>query len=182
MLRYDRGRQVSWSYLPSGASGVGPLAPNEKVGRAFLFVFRWEPGTATVLRARSHRPDICLPFAGWKPVGESGIRSYPVAENFSLPFQHFSFMHEEAGGRPVYAETFFCLREDLVRAGAQSESDTIPLSHWSAPERWDAVRKGLRNPGQQVMQFVLMTRNPLSKPEAEAEFAELVPSLVTLKN
>ena len=182
MLRYDRGRQVSWAYTPIGtpdAPNVGPLFPAERTGRAFLFFFRWEPGTATVLRARAHRPEGCLPAVGWRPVGESGIRFYPVAEVFALPFQHFSFMHEDPGSRPIYAETFFCLREDLVRAG--ESADTIPFSHWSIPERWEAVRKGLRNPGQQVMEFVLMTRQPLSKAQAEAEFAELVPSLVRLK-
>ena len=181
MLRYDRGRQVSWVYAPieiPGAPNVGLLSPADRMGRAFLFFFRWEPGTATVLRARAHRPDGCLPLVGWQPVGEPRIRSYPVAEDFALPFQHFSFKHEEPGSPSLYAETFFCLREDLVRAGVPSGSDTIPFSNWSVPERWDAVRKGLRNPGQQVMEFALITRHALSATETEGEFAELIPKLV----
>jgi exosortase len=93
MLKYDHGRQVSWVYAPietSAAPNEGQASPAERSGRAFLFFFRWEPGTATVLRARAHRPDICLPAVGWKPVGEPQLRSYPVADDFALPFQHFS--------------------------------------------------------------------------------------------
>lgn len=185
MLRYDHGRQVSWVYdlvETPAEPRVGLLSPAERTVRALLFFFRWEPGTATVLRARAHRPEGCLPLVGWRQVGEPRTRSYPVAEDFALPFQHLSFKHEEPGSPPIYAETFFCLREDLVRAGAQSGADTIPSSNWSVPERWDAVRKGLRNPGQQMMEFVLLTRLPLNATKTEAEFGQLIPKLVVLKN
>ncbi len=182
MLRYDSGRQASWAV----SNVVRQRAPGEdsppaRAGKAILFFFRWEPGTATVLRARAHRPDICLPAVGWRPIGEPGIRSYPVAADFTLPFQHFSFVHDDPGGRPLYAETFFCLREDRVRPTAQGASEAIPFSHWSIPERWDAVRRGLRNPGQQVMEFVLLSRQPRNAAEAEGEFARRVPTLVEVK-
>lgn len=74
------------------------------------------------------------------------------------------------------------MREDLVHPGAENENDTAPFSNWSVPERWDAVRKGLRNPGQQVMEFVLITRHAMSASETENEFAKLIPKLVVLKN
>ena len=178
MLRYDSGREAFWSYSSIVRPGALDVPPADIAGKAFLFFFRWEPGTATVLRARAHRPDICLPAVGWRQVGQPAIRSYPVGEDFALPFQHFSFIHDEAGGRSIYAETFFCLKEDRVRAGAQNESETIPFSHWSIPERWEAVRQGLRNPGQQVLEFVLLTRHPLGATAAETEFARVVPRLV----
>ena len=115
-------------------------------------------------------------------VGQPEIRSYPVGENLALPFQHFSFLHDEPGSRPIYAETFFCLREDRVRAGSGGESETPGFSHWSIPERWEVVRKGMRNPGQQVLEFVLLSRNPLSAEEARNKFAAIVPGLVKAEN
>ena len=178
MLRYDTGRQATWTVSPvvrpEASDGIG----RERPGQAYLFFFRWEPGTATVLRARAHRPDICLPAVGWTQFGQPEIRSYPVGENLALPFQHFRFLHNDPGGRPVYAETFFCLREDRVRAGSGGETESLAFSHWSIPERWEVVRKGMRNPGQQVLEFVLLSRNPLSAEEARNKFAAMVPELV----
>ena len=40
------------------------------------------------------------------------------------------------------------------------------------------VKKGLRNPGQQVVEFVLLSRTPLSAEEARDKFAAMVPELV----
>ena len=186
-LRYDAGREVSWTFsqLVRPESPDAPSAPaSERSATAFLYFFRWEPGTATVLRARAHRPDICLPYVGWRQVGEPASRAYTVSENFSLPFRHFSFSHDHAGNRPLYAETFFCLREDRVQPETRSGTDesAIPFSSWSIPERWDLVRKGSRNPGQQMLEFVLLTRQAPIAAEAETEFARLVPQLVKLSN
>ena len=175
-LRYDEGREAIWSFAPFVREDSAPV---DRAAVAYLFFFRWEPGTATVLRARAHRPDICLPAAGWAQAGAPETRSYPVGDGFALPFQHLSFVRESPGSRPFYAETFFCLREDRVRPDEQgAPDDRTPFSHWSIPERWEVVRKGLRNPGQQVMEFILLTRHRLSAAEAEAEFGHLAPKLV----
>jgi hypothetical protein len=182
MLRYDTGRQASWPVSSIVRPGPAAALAAERVDRAYLFFFRWEPGTATVLRARAHRPDICLPAVGWRQLAESDIRSYPVAQNLALPFQHFSFIHEEAGSQPLYAETFFCLREDRVQAAGEEIAAPLPFSHWSIPERWEVVRKGLRNPGQQVMEFVLLSKHTPGPAEVEKEFAQLVPNLVKAEN
>jgi hypothetical protein len=109
---------------------------------------------------------------------------YVISDELGLPFQHLSFVHEEPQRSSLYAETFFCLREDRVRPGASEAegSDTIPFSHWSIPERWLAVRNGLRNPGQQVVEVVVLTRYKLGRAEAEAGFAKLVPKLVKAEN
>ncbi len=176
MLRYDDGREAMWPFAPFVGEESAPL---DHGAVAYLFFFRWEPGTATVLRARAHRPDICLPAAGWVQASTPEIHSYPVADDLALPFQHLSFVRETPGGRPLYAETFFCLHEDRVRPNEEgAPDDRIPFGHWSIPERWEVVRKGLRNPGQQVVEFVLLTRHRLSAAEVEAEFARLVPRLV----
>ncbi len=183
LLRFDAGREASWpatQFVRPDEAGAEFTSPADRTAMAFLFFFRWEPGTATILRARAHHPDICLPYVGWRQVGEPDSRSYAVTADFSLPFQHFSFTHEQGGGRPLYAETFFCLREDLVRAGPEGEKQA-PFSSWTRNERWEVVREGLRNPGQQVMEFVLTTRHALSQDEVESGFGRLLPKLVTLK-
>jgi len=180
MLRYDEGREVSWAVpdVVRPAEFRAEPVSTERVGKAILYFFRWEPGTATVLRARAHRPDICLPAVGWRQTGPPHLQAYPVGDDLSLPFQQFSFVHDESGGRPLYAETFFCLREDRVRPGPQAGGDSLPFSHWSVPERWQAVRSGLRNPGQQVLEFVLLSHHPLKGEDARTGFATLVPRLV----
>lgn len=183
MLRYDQGHEATW-IIPSLVRPA-PTEPSsaslaDRPGRAYLFSFRWEPGTATVLRARAHRPDICLPAVGWKQVGQGTMSRYFISDDLALPFQHLSFVHEEPDRPSLYAETFFCLREDRVRPGAHEAkgSDTIPFSHWSIPERWSAVRHGLRNPGQQVVEVVVLTHYKLGRAEAEETFTKLVTKLV----
>ena len=78
MLRYDTGRQATWTVSPVVRPETTDAIGRERPGQAYLFFFRWEPGTATVLRARAHRPDICLPAVGWTQFGQPEIRSYPV--------------------------------------------------------------------------------------------------------
>ncbi|HSU86096.1 MAG TPA: exosortase/archaeosortase family protein [Chthoniobacterales bacterium] len=178
MLRYDTARQATWMVSPIVRRDAADALATERAPRIYLFFFRWQPGTATVLRARAHRPDICLPAVGWRQLGEPAIRSYPVTQNLALPFQHFRFVHEEPGGGPVYAEAFFCLREDRIAAEARGKPESLAFSHWSIPERWEVVREGLRNPGQQVMELVLLSKNASNPAESEREFAELIPGLV----
>jgi exosortase len=178
MLRYDTARQATWMVSPIVRRDAADALATERAARIYLFFFRWQPGTATVLRARAHRPDICLPAVGWRQLGEPDIRSYPVTQDLALPFQHFRFVHEEPGGGPVYAEAFFCLREDRIAAEARGKPESLAFSHWSIPERWEVVREGLRNPGQQVMELVLLSKHASNRAESEREFAELIPDLV----
>src|SRR5213075_333650 len=77
-LRFDTGREVSWKT----AAGASDSTTN------YLYFFRWNPGSSSVIRARAHRPDICLPSAGWQQTSDRGIANYLVDENFSIPFRH----------------------------------------------------------------------------------------------
>ncbi|MBA2433026.1 MAG: exosortase/archaeosortase family protein [Chthoniobacterales bacterium] len=180
-LRYDAGRQVVWtgdsrvaeaSLVPGGHN----LAP-----RFVLFFFRWEPGTSTILRARAHRPDVCLPNVGWRQIADHGVRSYPVGGGLSLPFRHFSFIREMQGQRPMFAHSFFCIREDKVQPeAAEAQADLVEgeVGGWMRGDRMRVVREGLRNPGQQVMQFVVITPEDAGPATAEAEFRQQVPKLI----
>ena len=176
-LRYDEGREVRWS-LPSQSGRPDASA-------AFLFFFRWEPGTSTILRARSHRPDICLPNVGWRQTGDFGVRKYPIGGGSSLPFRHFAFVREAPGQRPAYAHSFFCMQEDKVPpADATGRSFDLTedqrTSDWMVRDRVRVVFEGLRNPGQQVMQLVMIGQSQTGSADAEAEFARLLPEIAAV--
>ena len=165
-LRYDQGHEVMWN----ATSGL----------RCFLFFFRWNPGGASVVRARAHRPDICLPSAGWEPVGKGNTRVYRVNSDLALPFRCVDFA--KANGTAT-AYTFFCLQEDHHTAETRPDL-ALPAGmqpDWSLPARWRVVRNGVRNMGQQVIELLLVSTQPSSAQAAEAEFARMLPELVKEK-
>ena len=182
-LRFDEGREVAWK-IPDPVS-MAETKPSSALEHpnCFLFFFRWLPGTSTILRARAHRPDVCLPNVGWRQLADHGLRSYRATENLALPFRHFSFVRDAAGQRAVFAHAFFCMREDKVNPTASTVFDPNEKrpTDWSPSDRWRVVREGLRNPGQQVMEFVLMSPQEISGEEAEAKFAALTPEMVEEK-
>jgi exosortase len=165
-LRYDEGREVMWNE-PSGL-------------RCFLFFFRWNPGGASVVRARAHRPDICLPSAGWEPLGDGNTRSYRVSSDLTLPFRQIDFA---SGNHVAAARTFFCLQED--RRSTETRPDlALPPGiqpDWSLLARWRVVRNGVRNMGQQVIELVLVSTKPNSAQLAESEFARILPEIIKTK-
>jgi len=173
-LRFDRGREATWRASPL-TNGSAPPA----LATFFMFFFRWEPGTTSILRARAHRPDICLPNSGWRMTEDRGVRLYPIGERISLPFRHFSFTRPASERREVTAHAFFCAREDRVATGKQHFDSTAGTTgNWSRSDRLRVVLEGLRNQGQQVMEVVMMTPPTLDAQAAEAEFARLIPELV----
>lgn len=170
-LRYDYGRQVSW-----------PLTPNEfnQPASVSMFFFRWEPGATSILRARAHRPDICLPNTGWRVIEARGVEVFTAADGLKMPFRHFIFARPTSENRGATAHAFFCQREDRI---PRSEAERFDLnagatSDWSRSDRVRVVREGLRNQGQQVLEIVMLTPKPLESEKARAEFARLVPQLV----
>src|SRR5205085_4482844 len=100
-LRFDEGREGTWQLHDSG--GSQPTSP------VYLFFFRWRAGSSSVVRARAHRPDICLPSVGWHQSNDRGVRVYPSANGVGLPVRHITFNRES---QHIVAHTFFCLEED----------------------------------------------------------------------
>jgi exosortase len=179
ILRFDEGRGAMWR-VPSQRPEVG--RPEDS---ALLYFFRWRPGGNSALLANLHRPDVCLPAAGWIQAGDYGVRVYSVSEKFSLPFRHFLFAQRSGNSlRQRFAHAFYCLREDRVRG----ERETLPEqfaqepSEWSRRERFRLVAQGRRHLGQQVMEFVLVTPNELRPEEAEGQFARALPELVEVES
>ncbi|PZR72001.1 MAG: hypothetical protein DLM73_14305 [Chthoniobacterales bacterium] len=169
-LRFDTGREVVWK--TSDADAAGSSATN------YLFFFRWNPGSSSVVRARAHRPDICLPSTGWKQIADHGMRTYLARDGIALPARHISF-RKESGNAVVH--TFFCLQEDKVhreeaRPDLQMTGGAQP--DWSLKARARMVRRGVRNLGQQVLEFALLNTRPIDDQAAEARFAALVREMV----
>lgn len=178
-LRFDDGRQARWA---ASADASADKAPGRFAATWSMFFFRWEPGTTSIVRARAHRPDVCLPNTGWRVAEDYGVRSYPVADGGSIPFRHFSFLQGD-GKAAATAHAFFCQREDRVPPAAKDGFDvtTGGLGEWGRWDRLRVVREGLRNQGQQVLEIVLLTANQLDGSGAQAQFAELVRQVVTVK-
>jgi hypothetical protein len=62
-------------------------------------------------------------------------------------------------------------RPDLeLPAGIQPE--------WSFPARWRAVRDGVRNMGQQVMELIILAPAQVDEATVEQQFAAILPTLV----
>jgi exosortase len=169
MLRFDIGREVTWK-----TNGTAPLATN------YIFFFRWNSGSASVLRARSHRPEICLPNIGWTLVADLGTKNYPGAGEISIVARHVSFRQSTGN---VVAHTFFCLQEDKVHPNEQRpdlEAEGVQPER-SVPARVRVVRDGIRNLGQQVMETILISSPGMDDEGAEARFQELVREVVEAK-
>jgi exosortase len=190
-LRYDLGRQAAWP-VPQ----LAPAATAERVPICWMSFFRWNPGGTSILRARAHRPDICLPNLGWRQISDHGVRNYPVAGKFALPFRHSSFARNgfrEDPSSSSFAEAFFCMREDFFRRGEQQfdlNDLTRPTpSNWMVPERWlppyvatmwHNVLSGLRNPGQQVLELVFISSSPLDSATVEERFARDIQQIIVV--
>ncbi len=174
-LRYQAGREGMWP-----ATLTLPPNENSTLASLTMFFFHWDAGATSILRARAHRPDICLPNTGWRVADDDGVRDYTISPGFTLPFRHFRFVHDAASGRHVFAQAFFCQREDRVSPSGPNEFDTTSgqTSGWMRSDRVRVVRQGMRNQGQQVMELVMMTTNEISKEDAESAFARMLPSLV----
>jgi exosortase len=197
ILRFDEGRGAMWKIGGTAAVPSTPnrddtavVPPNQKAqDSALLYFFRWRAGSNSALLANLHRPDVCLPAVGWVQAGDYGIRSYPVSAKFSLPFRHFLFAQALPGAannaRQRFAHAFYCLREDRVRdesdASLARDEFAQEPTEWSRRERLSLVAQGRRHLGQQVMEFVVLTREEVRPEEAEAKFSAMIPGLVEKK-
>lgn len=156
ILHCDEGRGAAWR----GTANVRTLA----------YFFHWQPGRNSPLLANAHRPDVCLPAAGWDAAGDDGVSLYPVAPGLTLPFRHFRFTRREGGG---VAHIFYCLWEDRAAPGGGGGAATTTTeslgrdpSEGSYSERWQAVRDGRRHLGQRVLEVAFMDVNPAVPAEA----------------
>ncbi len=106
------------------------------------YYFRWNPASIeTILNARSHRPDHCLPASGFRQV------SSPELVAFSLNGVEVSFRHFIYQNQSQTLDVFFCQWEDGRAAEATMRT--------SARDRFQAVWSGRRRVGRQTLELVV---------------------------
>ncbi|MEY2518680.1 MAG: hypothetical protein QOF24_439 [Verrucomicrobiota bacterium] len=165
-LRFDLGREVTWKTIAQAGPGFSTTN--------YLFFFRWNPGSASVLRARAHRPDICLPSIGWQQLADRGAKTYLAREEIPIVARHITF--RQGNGNAV-AHTFFCLQEDKTHADAPRPDLQLAEGvqpDWSIKARFRTVRDGVRNLGQQVLEVIFVSSQPMDDQAAEDKFAQLL--------
>ena len=186
-LRFDEGRAARWYAEPRlGVENNASITrPTSSPWHYTLFFFRWNPGGGTLLRARAHRPEICLPSTGWEQTSDHGVRQYAIQSQLALPFRHLEFVRK--GRTPFesdqFAHTFFCLQQDWAEHsfGPRTALTSNESHDWGVVARIRAVEDGLRDLGQQTMELVFVTPQPIASGEAEAKFGELLPELIQLR-
>jgi len=178
VLRFDQGEAAAWSVSSPVNRTEGSTIS------CSLFAFRWNPGKNSALLANLHRPDVCLPASGWTQVADDGVRNYPMTGSFELPFRHFEFQRGFEGSALQIAHAFYCLSEDRISgtstllADANSPGMLGNRSEWTRAERFRAVLEGRRHLGQQVIQAIFISTEPLSASDAESILRDLVREVV----
>jgi exosortase len=181
-LRYNDGHKAAWDVTPAKLGESSSSVEQRAVIKCILFAFRWNPGSSSVLLARAHRPDICLPSTGWHRTSDRGIVNYAVERDFSVPFWHIVFGRNDSG---MIAHAFFCLQEDKLHP-TEPRPD-LQISNrsqrgWSFQGRSRVVFNGVRNLGQQAMELIFVCPKKVSDATVEAKFAELIPRLIEVED
>jgi exosortase len=184
MLRFDQGHGASWTW-PTASSPATWRPSNSKTLTCLLYLFRWNAGRNSALLANLHRPDVCLPATGWHQVADTGVRTYPVANSFALPFRHFEFRRGTPGNSTQMAHAFYCLSENHVPS-ASGAGPKLPQmagapSIWTRSERIRQVLEGRRHLGQQEIEVVFISREQIPAADAESRLGELVREVVRAK-
>jgi exosortase len=196
VLRFDEGEGAAWTIASrpnSEASGDSEVFETQLNGSkpntisCLLYLFRWKPGRNSALLANLHRPDVCLPASGWTQVADHGVRSYPISDSVEMPFRHFEFQRSFEGSPPETAHAFYCLSEDRASGGFASLGNTDSpgmfgnRSEWTRSERLRAVLDGRRHLGQQVIEAIFISSEPLSAAEAETHLRDFVRDVVRFR-
>jgi exosortase len=185
VLRFDEGQAAAWMVTLSAAAALNRSRPNNI--SCFLYLFRWNPGRNSALLANLHRPDVCLPAIGWSQVADIGVRNYPVIGPLQLPFRHFEFHRAFENSTPQIAHAFYCLLEDRapesspLQQGANSTQMSGSRSSWTRAERLRAVFEGRRHLGQQVIEVVFISDEPVSAADAELGLRDVIRDIVVLR-
>jgi exosortase len=181
-LRFDQGRAAAWTW-PAANSPDTPRPLNSKTITCLFYLFRWNPGRNSAILASSHRPEVCLPAFGWRRVADTGVRSYPTANSFALPFRHFEFRRRgPENSAQLVADVFYCLSEDRAPA------PEVKLPQMAAPrlrltrnERIRQVLEGRRHLGQQMMEVIFISNAQIPAADAESRLADLAHNIVVTK-
>ena len=108
-----------------------------------LFFFTWKPSRVAAGLAQSHRPDICLPAAGYVMKEDLGSKKMEV-RGLVLPVERYIF-EDPTDGQLLYV--FQVVSDDRTNSGPAREKNQVP-NQW---QRLEAAWAGQRNPGQRSL-------------------------------
>ncbi|MGO8931010.1 MAG: exosortase/archaeosortase family protein [Limisphaerales bacterium] len=137
-----------------------------------VFFLRWNAKSVpSVIRARGHRPDVCLPAAGFREISSLPIE-YFEAGPLKLPFQRYIY---EANRQLLYV--FFCLWQDgdeAQRGMHLHKGLRLP----SFADRLLLAGQGKRRLGQQTLELVVSGCENFQ--QAEQQVRSGLPELIRL--
>ena len=129
LLRYDRGGGGSWQ---------------SEDGRQWtMYFFQWLPGRTAGLFIKNHRPDICLPASGMTLRGGAQNKLFQV-NGVTLPIRSYVF---QSGSSVLHV--YYCYWD-----GSPPENAPQDQENWTAAGRLEAVRRGKREVGTQMLEIV----------------------------
>ncbi|MGB8353160.1 MAG: exosortase/archaeosortase family protein [Chthoniobacteraceae bacterium] len=153
LLKFDSGHAASWTESDGS--------------RWSAFFLKWVAGPSrSRILARSHRPDICLPSAGYKLRKDSGLIMLRAGD-LEIPFHVLEFEYGDQ-----HADVFFCLWQDHSKT-AKPAGDRNDWNRWAGIR---SVLLGERNLGQQTLEIVITGCS--SSETAEAMLRNRMESLV----
>jgi exosortase len=154
ILKYNKGEAAAWAN-PDGSSWMA-------------FFLRLLPGRTAAQLATAHGPGICLPATGIAMRSDLGIRPLQL-RGIVLPFHAYVFEYNQ---RPLHV--FYCLWEDRARDGGNPKiGDAITYA-----TRLRAVRGGVRNTGQQVLEIAVLGYD--SESQAETALVRQLEEMIRL--
>ncbi len=173
-LAYDEGSGAGW-LTGSGA---------EPGFAIYGYFFRWDPGRVSILKARAHRPDRCLPNAGWQQQQDYGLPVFQVGA-LALPFRHFEFLRPGVDTQPaLHAHAFHYVGPTAVRRTLVHQQSPDRTVHAYGDEltalAFRTVIEGERERGQQVLQVTYISPLVVTAAEAEERFAADLGKLVKI--
>lgn len=156
---------TNWKEVPIEEGAQGILRYNEGGGGDWyadghewsMYFFKWLPGRTAGLFIKNHRPDICLPASGM--VQRGGVQNKLLTVN-GVPLPMRSYVFENAG-RPLHV--FYCYWD-----GTPPTPEMMNQENWTASGRLEAVKRGKRDVGTQMLEIVAWGYEDASKAEAAA--------------
>jgi exosortase len=156
---------ANWKEVQVDEAAQGLLRYNEGGGGDWfadghnwsMYFFKWLPGRTAGLFIKNHRPDICLPASGMTQRG--GVQNKVLTVNgVPLPMRAYVF---ENAGRPLHV--FYCYWD-----GTPPTPGMLDQENWTASGRFEAVKRGKRDVGTQMLEIVAWGYDDSAKAEAAA--------------
>jgi exosortase len=156
---------ANWKVVPVDEAAQELLRYNEGGGGDWfadghnwsMYFFKWLPGRTAGLFIKNHRPDICLPASGMTQRG--GVQNKLLIVN-GIPLPIRSYVFENAG-RTLHV--FYCYWD-----GSPPDPGRLNQENWTASGRLEAVKRGKRDVGTQMLEIVSWGYEDAAKAEAAA--------------